>query len=317
MRIQKTPFESFQSPVELCQYQKCQPFIQDSIRNGASSLSTVQRATLAIIDFVKQIFLTLYGWFRSCFCSGKKSKPFYKIETDGNIHYQLDGTENEVKLGLRVVDLKEISFPDKQRLPALKKMLSYIMKHEMIDRISVTNLYQAWLLWKANLKTDYSLRFDPKSPSPFNKFVQDHLMKAKNLKDKGQLEEKPKQALEKIEKKLLQAVMESGLEVGGFYDTEGKYNIKTITDHLLALEKQLKITFELNKHIEKLAQDSTERKVMCDIRDAAKSSRGGGKLLPFYEISIHDFFCLVQDSGKDVGREGALFIIPTALFSRS
>lgn len=335
MRIQNTSLESFPEIFNSKKNVEITPKIRlfcDTISKG-SPASPAQNFFHKAINIAKQIFLSIFYFFRTCLCSERKSDSYYKIDTDENIHYKLDDTDNEVKLGLKIVDLKEISFPDKNKLPVLRKMLRYIMKNEMIDRISVNNLYHAWMLWKAGLKTSYSLQFDPKAAFPkqddpkslpsLSGFIKETIASAKKREAEGELKEKSKKALEKIERKLMQAVMEESISVKETIDTKEiydiEYDLNKITRHCLALQGKLNINFDLDTLIEKAPQDSKEKEVLSAVKQNINKGflSWRANCLSSYEIPLDDFFYLLQSSDKEIGRDKGRFTIPKALFARS
>jgi|GEM_PF-3427171 len=235
--------------------------------------------------FLWEKITTFFSWVLSfCISSDKPvEQRFHKVDVNGqSIRYRIKGTENEIKMGGRCVQLDELDFPDKGEEDDLAEMLLHIIKQEKIDVLETHNLYHAWLLWGAGLMTKGEIPFNSKGETSLDALI---LSVLKRLKD-GDL-------ARKIEVKLILCILDNAL------DMHGQLDLQKAGEELGCLEKALGRSINLRCALKNAPRSS--RAHIEQLKSAPKgmsASAGSSE----YTVPIRYIFPLIKAAGKEIKR---------------
>ncbi len=254
-----------------------------------------------------QFFSWIMSWFYETEAS-KETDPYFKVETDGKIHYRNNENETEVYLGPRITRLEEISIPEKDEIDSLPEMIAHMMTKESIDAISTTNFYYAWLLWKAELSTKSHLTFSPQSKAPFNQFVLDVLREAFQKRDENDLSDDFQHALNKIIKGFVLEILNSTLTKETKDDGEiigYSFEVVKAKDQLRVLRSVLNDSIDLEALVSEFPEDSSERDAIHKLKKTSTSTNLDDITADPLSFSLNAFFHLLKEIKREVQRKDA------------
>lgn len=249
--------------------------------------------------WLSDLFTQIWSWFESP--EEKKSSPFVKVEKgDGKIQYRLEDSESEVKAGPRKAMLEDISFPDKEELDQLPDLMQHMMKKEKIDILETYNLHSAWLLWKADLKTESSLPFTIHA-----KWVCDLLKEAAKKRGENTLSRGGEKALRLIERSLMHSVAEDSMELKRANGPDAidyqEFSPRQAIRRKASLEKSLGFAIPLDKLINK-EEAGTFKSYLEEVRDSTHTSSGSRLYDREFALPLKSLFKLIDKLEKEIGR---------------
>ncbi|NGX60048.1 MAG: hypothetical protein KR126chlam3_01210 [Chlamydiae bacterium] len=257
---------------------------------------------------VTQFFSWVISWFYETKAS-KETDPYFKVETDGkNIHYRDIESDTEVRLGLRIARLEDLSIPDKEELDSLPEMIDHMMEKESIDAITTMNFYHAWLLWKAELSTKSHLTFSPESKAPFNQFVVGVLREASQRKDENDLSDDFQHALNKIIKGFVSGILSSTIEPQGGDDltemVDNCFDVGKARKLLLDLEVVLIDEIDLKALADEFPENSLQKLAIQKLQQIERPKVHEISEESFM-FSLDAFFQLLNGMKREVQRKDA------------
>lgn len=259
-----------------------------SVPLGISNLSSIHgrgRKGQNPFSFLWGKITGFFSWILSfCIASDKPvEQRFHKVDVNGqSIRYRIKGTENEIKMGSRCVRLDELVFPDKEEVDNLSEMLQHIIKQEKIDVLETHNLFHAWLLWGAGLKTKGDIPFYPEGSAPLDALI---LRVLKRPRDRA--------LARKIEAKLILCILDNAI------DMHNKLDLNKAGEELACLERAIGHHIDLN-YVHKNVPKSSRAHVR-ELASAPKGMKASAKSGEFV-VPIRYLFPLIDEAGKEITR---------------
>lgn len=228
---------------------------QTTIRNGCESCSCLKSFFNTVLEKIASFFQWIFT-----FCSSAKSNQTAEIpdvnkddvavslmnwDNNGGETYQvhLGGkpTDNKIhvvkeKSSFRIVDFE---FTDRELLKNLGKIIPLIQQGSYRDYIEVATLEHAQILWKAGLRPQGKVKYDPDSCEATSVAIKEIIGMGNH--NKNMLSESGLRALDRIEKALpreMYSLLESFVDMGITGMKESTLEIADVLELMNALKEE-------------------------------------------------------------------------------